>query len=229
MVWCAQLWCRVCVCKTAALWPPAHTNTQPHPNSRLKAGQYLSFGLMNHSPSSSVIKRKEAVDSSDSGQGQTPAWSTPALFSLLVLRLLFFFFFSPSALSHTPGLSAPFIVQLLQSCRGDISPSRSIVGSCRVRGEGCSCVDVCVCVICDCAFFCSRGYFSLLWRILLLRSEEAGYLPASHCAEVITVLCWKEGVQKWGVGERRSDSFALMFLVKPPTLGVQLVTKQKGS
>lgn len=49
-------------------------------------------------------------------------------------------------------------------------------------------------------FFCNGGYFSLLMRILLLRSEEAGYLPDSDWAEVITVLCWKEGVQEWGLG-----------------------------
>lgn len=53
-------------------------------------------------------------------------------------------------------------------------------------------------------FLCDACYFGLLWRILLLllRSEEAGYLPDSDCAEVITVLYWKEGVQerlwRWG-------------------------------
>lgn len=62
-----------------------------------------------------------------------------------------------------------------------------------------------MCVISDWTFFCSAGLFQLLlWRILLLllRSEEAGYLPDSDCAEVITVLCWKEGEREaeggWG-------------------------------
>lgn len=64
-------------------------------------------------------------------------------------------------------------------------------------------------------FLCDACYFGLLWRILLLlRSEKAGYLPDSDCAEVITVLYWKEGMQerRWslGVGERQLHSFCTL-------------------
>lgn len=61
-------------------------------------------------------------------------------------------------------------------------------------------------------FFFNGSYFSLqFWRTLLLRSEEAGYLPDSNCAEVITVLYSKKGVQEWGLGGRQFDSFSLCF------------------
>lgn len=50
----------------------------------------------------------------------------------------------------------------------------------------------------------SASYLSFLCRILLLCSEEAGYLPDR--AEVIVVLLRNEGVLGWGLGRGSSTN-----------------------
>lgn len=193
------------------LTPPTltHANTKLHPNNSPKVGQCLSFCLMTHfrQIGSYVIKRNEAIGGDDAElgtlklTGDIQAKVRLCLITFTPVVLLFrasscfsvsFFRSKSSALSHTLQAFQPLIVQLLLSCQADISPSRSIVS----EGRGAS-----VCVSSLTLFFCNGSCFSLqFWRTLLLRSEEAGYLPDSDCAEVITVLYLKKGVQAWGLG-----------------------------
>lgn len=158
-----------------------------------------------------MVKRIEAVggkvclsehlDKRDSGQGRTLPDHHHA--GSATFSKLFCLFFPPPTqewciIAHTSGLSAPYCMASPELPGRYLSIKTYCVRR-RVRGWGEEYMR-CVCHLSDCAFFRNRGCFSLLWRILPLRSEEAGYLPDSDCAEVITVLCWKAAVQEWGLG-----------------------------
>lgn len=146
------------------------------------------------------------VDGRDSGQGRPlPDHRHATFFSqrpLSMPRLL-----QTQAwcvITHpTSSLSAPPLYVSSRAAR-QISLHQDLLCVCVCAAE--SEREGSMCVISDWTFFCSAGLFQLLlWRILLLlllRSEEAGYLPDSDCAEVITVLCWKEGEREaeggWG-------------------------------
>lgn len=194
----------LCLYDCCSLTPPRHSHTQPHPNNSLKVCQIfvilLGESFSQCSIGSSVMKRNEAVaggkkcltvhlevDWRDLGQGQT--FPSVLLLSFPVAKV--------GALSHTHFRPFSSVLYGFSRAAREISLHQDLLCALQSRRGG---EYVCVCVISDCAFFCNGGYFSLLWRILLLRSEEAGYLPASDCAEVITVLYWKEGVQEWGLG-----------------------------
>lgn len=199
---------------------PTHKHTQPHPNNSPQGGQYLSLCLMNHLPSTAAGRcddgnsgRQRREFSSvhlevvwrDLGQGQTmPDCCQPSCGTFPSSLLPFFFFQWELALHYhaLQGLSAPALYSFSRAAR-QISLHQDLLCALQSQRGG---EHVCVCHLWVCLFFSSfflsfsrnRGYFSLLWRILPLRSEEAGYLPDSDCAEVITVLYWKEGQREWG-------------------------------
>lgn len=222
----ALVLCLYDCCPLTPSYTRAHTTTPKQQAS----GRSVFVILLDESftpncTGSCVIKRIEAigckkrsavyleVDWRDLGQGQTLCdhhHSSSTTFSKCPPSISVSF---PIAWvvhyhTHTSSLPAPYCTTLPELPGRYLSIRIYCVALQSQRGGERVCVCVCHLWLC---LFCNGGYFSLLWRIRLLRNEEAGYLPDSDGPEVITVLYWKDDVQEWRLGERQLGSFALCF------------------